>query len=524
MADIPESMQRESKESEHWVSVLAAKITAAKKPPYVVASGITTSGPVHMGTACEFLYPNAVATFLQKEGNEVKFYFLGDIIDAFDAIPATMKQFEKELAPHLGKPLCDTPDPYGCCESYGDHFLNQAGEMMKELDVHPTIVKGNQFYKDGKYDEYARFFLQNYSLARDVVFESSLKQKTATEEDKKMWNPIMPICGNCGRVATTVVKDFDENSYTYTDTRNVGYTSGCGYEGENKISDKKYKLTWRLEWPARQKFLDVIVEGAGQDHWTRGGSVDTAIAVHKKLFEREPPFFFRFGFLFLGGKKFSKSKGIGIDVELLLQLMPVQMIKYYLYKYDAQESKDFDASGSVLLRLYEDFERTSELNPELISEMDRADRKKLIAYQIAGSIRQWKVKFLDVLLYYQIYGDWKKVGSLLEDEKGVKFLVPYIEYWVAKGYPPEEYKFTVQPGKPERPELARFFASQLKDEMTDIDIHNLVFSVAEEQNVPAAEMFRNLYISVIGKDKGPKMGKLVKAVGVGRAKEILSKV
>jgi lysyl-tRNA synthetase class 1 len=521
MADIPESMAREPKEAEHWVSVLASKITAAKKPPYVVSSGITTSGPVHMGTACEFLYPNAIATFLQKEGHDVKFYFFGDIIDAFDAIPAAMKQFEKELTPHLGKPLSNTLDPYGCCESYGDHFLNQAKEMMMELDVNPTIIRGNQMYKDGKYDDYARFFLKNYSLARDVVFESSLKK--ATEEEKKAWNPIMPICENCGRVATTVVTDFDDNSYTYKDSRNIGYTSGCGYEGEAKISDRNYKLTWRLEWPTRQKILDVIVEGGGQDHWTKGGSVDTAIAVHKKLFEQEPPFLFRFGLLLLGGKKFSKSKGIGVDVELLLQLMPAQMIKYYLYKYDAQENKDFDPSGNTLLKLYEDFEHTSELNPELIDEMERADKKKWTAYQLAGGIRQWKVKFLDALLYYQIYRDWNKVGEMVDDEKGVKFLAPYIQYWVDQGYPPEEYKFSVQQGKPERPELVRFFASQLKEEMTDLDVHNLIFSTAQEQNVPAAEMFKNLYATVIGKDKGPRMGKLIKAIGISKVKGILSK-
>jgi len=517
-----QNIEHSAKESEHWVKVLCEKIISAKKSPYVVASGITTSGPVHMGTACEFLYPNAVARYLQNEGHDVKFYFLGDIIDAFDAIPANLMNFEKVLKPQLGKPLCNVTDPYECCESFGDHFLNQAGEMMKELDVHPIIMRGNQLYKDGKYDEYAKFFLQNYSLARDIVFETSLKK--ATEEEKKQWNPVMPICQNCGRVATTIVTDFDENSYTYKDTRNVGCTAGCGYEGENKISERQYKITWRLEWPARQKALDVIVEGGGQDHWTRGGSVDTAVAVHKKLFEREPPFLFRFGLLLLGGKKFSKSKGIGVDVELLLQLMPAQIIKYYLYKYDAQENKDFDPSGYNLLKLYEDFERISELNPELESEFDRADRKKFVAYKLAGEIRQWKVKFLDVLLYYQIYKDWSKVSELLGDEKGVKFLAPYVQYWVEQGYPPEEYKFTIQQGKPERPELARFFALELKEEMLDIDIHNLVFSVAEQQGVTAADMFKNLYTSIIGKEKGPRMGRLIKAIGIGKVKNILSKV
>ena len=33
-----------------------------------------------------------------------------------------------------------------------------------------------------------------------------------------------------------------------------------------------------------------------------------------------------------------------------------------------------------------------------------------IAFGLSADRLNWKVPFLDVLLYYQIYGDWDKVG------------------------------------------------------------------------------------------------------------------
>jgi len=39
----------------HWSETLAEEVIAIREEPYVVASGITLSGPTHMGTVCEFL-------------------------------------------------------------------------------------------------------------------------------------------------------------------------------------------------------------------------------------------------------------------------------------------------------------------------------------------------------------------------------------------------------------------------------------------------------------------------------------
>ena len=124
----------------HWSERLAERVIAEKKEPYVVTGGITTSGPAHLGTLCEFLFPSVIADAIRKHGKEVKFYFIADIFDAFDSIPLEMEKYSKELEPHLGKPLCEVPDPTGKSRSFGDHYLDEVRLLMKKFDVSAEII------------------------------------------------------------------------------------------------------------------------------------------------------------------------------------------------------------------------------------------------------------------------------------------------------------------------------------------------------------------------------------------------
>jgi lysyl-tRNA synthetase class 1 len=71
---------------------------------------------------------------LKDSGYKVDFIFIGDVMDAFDSVPQSLTKFSF-LNKHLGKPLCNVPDPYECCASYGDHFLNEIKILMEDLEV-----------------------------------------------------------------------------------------------------------------------------------------------------------------------------------------------------------------------------------------------------------------------------------------------------------------------------------------------------------------------------------------------------
>jgi lysyl-tRNA synthetase class 1 len=533
-------MKQRSKEElkdKHWSEILADEVLKTKKAKYVITGGMTTSGPAHMGTVCEFLYPSMLYEVMASRGIKTEFFFVADIFDAFDGIPEEMKKYAKELTPELGKPLSDVIDPLKCHSSFGEHYLSQAIEIMQEMELKINLVRAPELYSSGSFDKYALLYFKEENKVKEVVARTSLRKV----EEFKEWSPIMPLCADCGKIATTRVISHDGEGYEYACDRDVEYTKGCGYRGKAKISDHKYKLQWRLHWPTWQAHFDSSAEGSGVDHMTRGGSADTSIAIHKEILKREPPTLFKYGFVLLHGRKYSKSKGIGMSALELTRLIPQEILKYALILPNLEQNKDIEPEGERLIDLYSDIERVSRLEkPE-----NRADEKKLFAFRLAIKKLKWHASFLDMLLNYQIYRDWDKVGELLKDKEGVAYLAPYIGEWLKRNFEPEQYNFTVKWQKiSEQKELVAKFSSLLKSGMSDVEVHNLVYKVVENDNKPrtqlphnpdmmafyvvkddkqerAQQLFAALYRAIIGKEKGPRLGKLIAAIGIDKTKQML---
>lgn len=515
LQNMADKHSKEELQNKHWIDQLADRVTAEKKPPYVITGGMTTSGPAHLGTVCEFLYPAVVREVLESRGAKAELHFVGDILDAFDGIPFEMQKYEPILREDLGKPLVYTRDPEGCHKSFGAHYLEQAKALMEKMSLHIDVIQADELYNSGKMDPYAKLFLQQEQKVKEVVARTSMKPI----EELKNWSPIMPICAKCGKIATTRVLSHTDDAYEYACDKNVEYTKGCGFKGTAKLSDHMYKLQWRLHWPAWQAVFNSSIEGSGMDHMTKGGSGTTAEAIHREILDREPPILFKYGFVLINGKKYSKSKGIGMSATELSELVPPELLKYTLILPNIEQNKDIDPTGDKLILLYNDVERISTLKePE-----NRADEKKMSAFSIAIKKLSWSASFVDVLLNYQIYRDWDRVGKMLDDKTGVKYLSQYITKWLAKGYAPERYNFTIKQAKvgTHHKEIAELVA-RLKDGMTDIEVHNLVYEVAKNAGIKADDLFKSMYNAMIGKDNGPRMGKLIVSIGISRAKEMLS--
>lgn len=511
-----EERSKEEMKDKHWSDLLVDEVLKSKKPPFVVNGGISTSGPVHFGSVSEFLYPYLITNAIKARGYEANFIFVGDIVDPFKSVPEALKvKYGEELKPQLGKPLAYVTDPLGCHKSYGEHYLAETTGVMEEMGVSAKIIRSNELYESGAFDPYTKLYLKEEAKVREVVARSSLK----SPEDMKDWEVIMAICANCGKVITTRITWHDEEEYEYVCDKDAGYTKGCEFKGRNKISDHKYKLQWRLHWPTWHAHFGTSIEGAGADHIGKGKSSDTATAVAKEILHREPPIFYMFGLILLHGKKYSKSKGIGMEIPELLQLIPPEVLRYALAFSNLSQNKEIDPSGDKLVLLYEEIERISRLEkPE-----NRADEKKIVAYKLSIGKLNWKASFLDMLLNYQVYKDWSKVAALLNDKEGVEHLSPYITEWLKRDFEPERYNFAVKPQKiGENMDAVRMFTSALNQSMSDVEVHNLVYSVAKESGVSSQDLFLVLYRAIIAKDSGPKLGKLIAAIGIDKVKEMLN--
>ncbi len=158
---------------------------------------------------------------------------------------------------------------------------------------------------------------------------------------------------------------------------------------------------------------------------------------------------------------------------------------------------------------------------EKLDELSRSDRKKAIAFSLSTDKMMWSVPFLDALLLYQLYGSWDEAGKRSNDPLGVAYLRPYIEQWIAKDFIPEDYKFKYQPDKTKLSERTTAFFASLKTEMDALAIHNAVFEFAKGNGIEPRALFAELYGILIGKERGPRLGKMVFALGVERVKKDL---
>ncbi|MCX8195454.1 MAG: hypothetical protein N3G22_05125, partial [Candidatus Micrarchaeota archaeon] len=101
--------------------------------------------------------------------------------------------------------------------------------------------------------------------------------------------------------------------------------------------------------------------------------------------KKNPPIGYKFGFILFGGKKYSKSKGTGMGVAELMDVLPPEVMKYILLKPDLQENVDIVPTGENLLRAIEDYEKAIELlRIASLDSLSRADRKRALAAKLAS--------------------------------------------------------------------------------------------------------------------------------------------
>lgn len=543
-------------EHKHWVEQLGQKALDRSDGPYTITGGMTTSGPAHMGTLCEMLYPQALLRYLKRLGKPARYLFVADILDAFDSVPMAMQAHAEILNPHLGKPLCDVPDPTGKYPSFGEHFLQEGFAIGRQFGIEPELVRAQELYASGAMDEYARLFIARLPDVRRVVATTSLKDALPAD-----WSPLMPICEKCGRIATTratlfwsagraatlglegQATPFEADGYDYACDKDVKYAKGCGHSGSNRLSDHRYKLTWRLHWPAWMRHFKTSVEGAGMDHHTRGGSWDTCQAVFREIFRLEPPVGYQFGFVLFQGKKYSKSKGIGMGLSDLIRLQPPPVLAYALLRPDLTENRDINPTAENLLRLLAEYEEAGRLAAHMgllsahgpaavpaaevvhqsqapAAEVSRAERKRALAFALASDRPLWQVGFNDLLIHASLYGNWDVVAQKLGHPDDIAYLAPYVQAWQQGGLVPEDYRFVFQP-KAAHDALVAAWAQSLRPEMGALEIHNSVFTLARERGAKPGELFEKIYADLIGKPRGPKLGRLVEIVGVQKVKDAL---
>ena len=86
------------------------RIVTGRGNPIVCASGLSPSGPVHLGNLREVLTPHLVADEIRRRGVACEHIISWDDYDRFRRVPATI---DSSWSEHVGKPLTQVPAAAG---------------------------------------------------------------------------------------------------------------------------------------------------------------------------------------------------------------------------------------------------------------------------------------------------------------------------------------------------------------------------------------------------------------------------
>ncbi|MCU4972757.1 lysine--tRNA ligase [Halobacteria archaeon AArc-m2/3/4] len=351
----PYTVQREEGEEHHvfWADAVADRVEEREPDePIVIKGGISPSGVPHLGNVNEIMRGYFVAEVLRERGHEVRQVFTADDRDPLRKLPRTLCDLEGNLVDlgevnagalgrNLGSPYTDIPDPFECCDSYGDHFSNIIQNSADAVDVPIELVSTTELYESGRLEDVTRFVLEHRDRAREVLAEYQNK----VDED---YVPFNPICEECGKVTETVTAvDVEAGTVDYrcTDMEAGDQTiTGCGHEGTATL--REGKMPWRFEWPAQWQVLGVDFEPFGKDH--AEGSWPSGQDVARNVLEIEPPVPMVYEWFTLDGEPFSSSEGNVILVSDVLELLEPEVLRYFFAK-DPSKARDFSVERLDLL-------------------------------------------------------------------------------------------------------------------------------------------------------------------------------
>jgi len=495
--------------SKYWLDIVVAQIEAAHpKGDLIVESGHSPSGNYHVGFLREFIISSAIAAKLREHGRVAKHL---DFVDDFDVLRKVPANVSPDWERYLGQPLYLVPDPFGDCHSsYGDHFLGNLYVSLKQLGAEFESMRASVEYPRGIFTDSIEKSLSRLDDAKRIIAEVSHRQ---LGED---WSPVQILS--------------DQNSlrdwqYTGWDKAKqvVRYEAQSGETGEISYTAGRVKLDWRLDWPARWAFLGISAEPFGRDHASKGGSYDTGSVLVRDIFGGQPPFPIPYEFVNLLGqtKKMSKSAGDVMTPADALEIMPPEIVRYFLGKARPAKTLFFD-SGLGLYNLVDEY---AKVEADALAGRDNEFKE---AYQFAaqGSFERKisSVPFSHLVSVYQAaLGNHEVIWRLLErtgyeaivrdQKKVIETELTFVKNWLEK-YAPPEVKFTVtdklspvELSDDQKAFLAALSEADLETGLKDAQsAHDLIYETIQNGPVKPPEAFQALYQVLIGQNSGPRAG------------------
>jgi lysyl-tRNA synthetase, class I len=368
-----------------WVSRFADDVIAeserrAPGKPVVVASGLSPSGPIHLGNLREVMTPHLVADEIRRRGHEVRHLISWDDYDRYRKVPAGVPGVDDSWAEHIGKPLTSVPAPAGSeYPNWAEHFKAAMVESLAELGVEYDPISQTEQYTSGVYREQILHAMKHRAKIDGILDQYRTKAKgqakkqqqkpvdeaeleaaegsgAAAEDDgsggSAGYFPYKPYCGNCEKDLTTVTEYIDSTTeLTYSCT-------ACGFSETVRLTEfNRGKLVWKVDWPMRWAYEGVIFEPSGVDHSSPGSSFVVGGQIVRDIFDGVQPIGPMYAFVGISGMaKMSSSRG-GVPTPAdALKIMEAPLLRWLYARRKPNQSFKI-AFDQEIQRLYDEWDK-----------------------------------------------------------------------------------------------------------------------------------------------------------------------
>jgi lysyl-tRNA synthetase class 1 len=514
----------------HWADVLADELIKDGKK-HVLATGITPSGPIHIGNMREIFTTDAVFRCLKSKSVDAELIY---IADDFDPLRKVYQYLPKWYDKYVGMPIYDIPCPCKKHKSYADHYLASFLISLKKIGVKPKVYRAYELYKNGEYNEAIRIALDNTEKIKKII------QDISKRELPRDWIPFNIRCERCSKLTGARA--------TLYDYPNIEYNCECGYEGKLDIRNGGVgKLPWRVDWPARWKMFGVTFEPFGKDLGTTGGARDTGVKISEEIYNYPAPKYAVYEFILLKGKgAMHSSRGTALSAEEMLNMTPPEVLRFLIINNQPSKHIVFD-SGLGLLNLVDEYDKLERayfgMEPASKGMKDLNKNYELSQPYGVSSKIPFQIPYRHIVTLVQIEKTWGNMEKILlrtgqvpkdlsmDDIDHLKLRARNARYWL-ENFAPEIVKFEVKKNMPKISlnDEQKSYLSKLLDLLPEKswkaeDIHNSVYYISENEKIPIKTAFKTIYQIILGQEQGPRAGyflsNLDKKFVIGRIKEAL---
>lgn len=342
--------------SKSWIEQTADKVEEfvrqhkGASAQIVCASGISPSGPIHLGNLREIITVHLVTEELRRRGRDAEHIHSWDDFDRLRKVPLGMPEgFEQ----YLGMPISAVPDPFGEYESYALRYMREFEHGVSSLGIRPRYIRQSIAYPRGDYREHIKTAMEKRFQIFDILakYQTPGRHEKPIEQRRSEYYPFKVYCEVCGRDITEVTS-YEQPSAT------IFYTClNCGHESSFSLNEKVAgKLVWKVDWPMRWKYEGVDFEPGGEDHSAPGSSYTVGKQLVRDIYGGVPPYFVGYAFVGLSGRsKISSSAGTGATLQAALDILEPCIIRWLYIRRNVGQKFDINF-GQEVLRLYDEWD------------------------------------------------------------------------------------------------------------------------------------------------------------------------